>query len=157
MLAFWMDTLKSPPIKQLPCLKGHESKFQLRDSSVFDHFVGLALWRVNHFMRFRFNSTKQGLFVFSIDRSFAGKSAPAQNVITAWKVSKYGVLSGPYFHVLELNTGKYGLEKTQHLNTFHAVYAATFVVPIGVKRCIESINFELPYWKAVVNFSFGNH
>ena len=31
---------------------------------------------------------------------------------TAWKVSKYGVISGPYFPVFGLNTGKYGLEIT---------------------------------------------
>ena len=34
--------------------------------------------------------------------------------ITAWKMSKYGVFSGP-------NTGKYGPEKTPHLDTFYAV------------------------------------
>ena len=33
---------------------------------------------------------------------------------TAWKVSKYGVFSGP-------NAGKYGPEKTPYLGTFHAV------------------------------------
>ena len=31
---------------------------------------------------------------------------------TAWKVSKYGVVSGPYFPVFGLNTGKYGREIT---------------------------------------------
>ena len=40
---------------------------------------------------------------------------------TAWKWSKYGVSSGPYFPVFGLNTGKYGPEKTPYLNTFHAV------------------------------------
>ena len=40
---------------------------------------------------------------------------------TAWKVSKYGVFSGPYFPVFGLNTGKYGTAKTLYLNTFHAV------------------------------------
>ena len=34
--------------------------------------------------------------------------------ITAWKVSKYGVISGP-------NTGKYRREVTPYLDTFHAV------------------------------------
>ena len=34
--------------------------------------------------------------------------------LTAWKVSKYGVISSP-------NTGKYGPEITSHLDTFHAV------------------------------------
>ena len=40
------------------------------------------------------------------------------NVImfTAWKVSKYGVFSGP-------NTGKYGTEKIPYLDTFRAVIA----------------------------------
>ena len=37
-------------------------------------------------------------------------------------MSKYGVLSGPYFPVFSLNTGKYGPEKTPYLDTFHAVY-----------------------------------
>ena len=43
-------------------------------------------------------------------------------------MSKYGVLSGPYFSafgqylsVLSPNAGKYEPEKTPHLETFHAV------------------------------------
>ena len=40
---------------------------------------------------------------------------------TAWKVSKYGAISGPYFPVFSPNTGKYGPEKTPYLDTFHAV------------------------------------
>ena len=42
--------------------------------------------------------------------------------ITAWKMFKYGVISGPYFPVFSPNTGKYGLEITLYLETFHAVY-----------------------------------
>ena len=38
---------------------------------------------------------------------------------TAWKVSKHGVFSGPYFPVLSPCTGKNGPEKTNHLDTFH--------------------------------------
>ena len=34
---------------------------------------------------------------------------------------KYGIFSGPYFPVFELNTGKYGPEKTQYLDSFHTV------------------------------------
>ena len=41
--------------------------------------------------------------------------------LTAWKVSKYGVISGPYFPIFGLNTGKYGPEKTPYLDTFYAV------------------------------------
>ena len=39
-------------------------------------------------------------------------------VYTAWKVSKYWVISGPYFPVFSSNTGKYGPEITPYLNTF---------------------------------------
>ena len=40
---------------------------------------------------------------------------------TAWKLSKYGVFSGPFIPVFGLNTEKYGPEKTPYLDTFHAV------------------------------------
>ena len=52
---------------------------------------------------------------------------------TAWKVSNYGVFSGPYFlafglnteryvfSVFSLNARKYGPKKALNLNTFHAV------------------------------------
>ena len=36
-------------------------------------------------------------------------------------MSKYGVISGPYFLIFELNTRKYGSEITPYLDTFHAV------------------------------------
>ena len=39
----------------------------------------------------------------------------ASLTITAWKVSKYGVFSGP-------NTGKYGPGKTPYLDTFQTVW-----------------------------------
>ena len=57
-----------------------------------------------------------------------------KHIYTAWKVSKYGVISSPYFPVFGLNTeiyfvnlhipsdtGKYGPEITPYLDTFHAV------------------------------------
>ena len=59
---------------------------------------------------------------------------------TAWKVSKYGAFSSPYFPTFELNTGRYGVslrfeylsvfspntrkyvpEKIPYLDTFHTV------------------------------------
>ena len=43
------------------------------------------------------------------------------NIITEWKVSEYGVFSGPYFLVFGLNGRKYRSEKTPYLDTFHAV------------------------------------
>ena len=39
----------------------------------------------------------------------------------ARKVSKFGVFSVSYFPVFEVNTGKYGPEKTPYLDTFLAV------------------------------------
>ena len=50
--------------------------------------------------------------------------------ISAWKVSKYGVISGPYFHVFGLNTGKYGPEITPYLDTFHTVNCIIFIIKI---------------------------
>ena len=40
---------------------------------------------------------------------------------TVWKVSKYGVFSGPYFPVSSRNTGECGPEKTPCLDTFHVM------------------------------------
>ena len=37
-------------------------------------------------------------------------------------MSKYRVISGPYFLVFGLSTGKYGPEITPYLDTFYAVY-----------------------------------
>ena len=39
---------------------------------------------------------------------------------SAWKLSKYGVIYGPYFPVCGLNTRKNG-QKNPYLDTFHAV------------------------------------
>ena len=57
-----------------------------------------------------------------------------------WNVSKYGVISRPYFPVLGLNTeihknlsvfspntGKYGPEITPYLDTFHAVFGKIYI------------------------------
>ena len=38
-----------------------------------------------------------------------------------WKVSKYGVISGPFFPVFSPNTGKYGPEIAPDLDTFQVV------------------------------------
>ena len=37
---------------------------------------------------------------------------------TAWNEFKYGVISGPYFPVFGLNTGKYGPEIAPYLKSF---------------------------------------
>ena len=44
-----------------------------------------------------------------------------QLLIPAWKLSKYGVIFGPYFPVFIPNKGKYRAEITAYLETFHAV------------------------------------
>ena len=46
---------------------------------------------------------------------------PVMIMNTTRKVSKYGVISGPYFPVFSPNTGKYGPEIPPYLDTFHAV------------------------------------
>ena len=38
---------------------------------------------------------------------FTGALLPSQYLLTAWKVSKYGVISGPYFLAFGLNTERY--------------------------------------------------
>ena len=50
---------------------------------------------------------------------------PAKGV-TARKVAKYEVFSGPYFPVFSLNTGKYGQEKSPYLHSFRAVLLFNF-------------------------------
>ena len=62
-------------------------------------------------------------------------------------MSKYGVISGPYFPVFRLNTeiysvnlfspntGKYGPKITPYLNTFHAVYMIRFLLRYHCSGC----------------------
>ena len=60
-----------------------------------------------------------------------GKSPLRAKTCTAWKVSKYGVITGPHFSVFGLNTPylsvfspnteKYGPEITPYLDIFHAM------------------------------------
>ena len=64
-------------------------------------------------------------------KELTGNFAPLyQEIGTAWKMSKYGVFSGPYFPVFSPNTGtgKYGPEKPPYLDTFHAVRKSDFSV-----------------------------
>ena len=51
---------------------------------------------------------------------------------TAWKVSKYEIVSGPYFPVFSQNAGKYGPEKTPYLDTFHAVTKLNPILQIHI-------------------------
>ena len=53
--------------------------------------------------------------------NFSGEISKSRVILwaiyTAWKVSKYGVISGPYSPVFSPNTGKYGPEITPYLVT----------------------------------------
>ena len=75
---------------------------------------------------------------------------------TAWKVSKYGVISGPYFPAFGLktgkslsifspNAGKYGPEITPYLDTFHAVGA---LARHGLDTKFFTTNFLQTFGKA---------
>ena len=57
---------------------------------------------------------------------------------TAGKVSKYGVISGPYFPMFVLNTGKYGPE----IKTI--TYSDTIFtwLPSAMKQLLEKFYFE---------------
>ena len=69
-------------------------------------------------------------------------------------MSKYGVISGPYFAVFNPNTGKYGPEVTPYLDTFHAV---TDSVKLNAKfdisyRCVMKYMMILSF---ITFFSFA--
>ena len=58
--------------------------------------------------------------IFCVGR-YLEHQRPYRFAFTAYKMYKYGVISGPHFPVFGLNTGKYGPEITPFLDTFHAV------------------------------------
>ena len=61
-------------------------------------------------------------------------------------MSKYGVISGPYFPVFSPNTRKYGPEITPYLDPFPAVYvlyiALYFVMSYAVYTFLLSLKME---------------
>ena len=61
--------------------------------------------------------------------------------VTVWKVSTYGVFSGPYFPVLGLNTVKYGPKKTPYLNTFY-ILAVLKILQILQEKTSDSVTFS---------------
>ena len=81
---------------------------------------------------------------------------------TAWKVSKYGVISGLYFLVFGLNTEKYGPEITPYLDAFHAVSNKSFysrnihwLICLYIKICQKFAQFELRRAPVSVNNIFS--
>ena len=75
-----------------------------------------------------------------------------QKIFITWKLFEYGVFSGPYFHAFELNTGKYGPEKTPYLDTSHAVIIMRKIW-VGFKVKIQTINSMLYFKKDVYNIT----
>ena len=70
---------------------------------------------------------------------------------TAWKMSKYGVISGPYFPVFNPNTGKYRPEITPYLDTFHVVFSTLKHRNNGdvwKLLCYKSVQWKLSLSKA---------
>ena len=71
--------------------------------------------------------------------------------ITAWKVSKYGVIFGPYFpafdlSVFSLNAGKYVPEITPYLGTFQVVHVPLiwkFAGKSGINKICKIYNVTL--------------
>ena len=57
---------------------------------------------------------------------------------TAWKLSKYGAFSVPYFPVFAMNTGKHGPEKTSYLNIIRIAVTGDLGFGFGF--------FELQLW-----------
>ena len=69
------------------------------------------------------------------------------STFTAWKVSQYGVISGPYLPVFGLNTEIYGPEITLHLDNFHAAIICAIVACLACsffyfKQISNSISFS---------------
>ena len=64
--------------------------------------------------------------------------------LTASKVSKHVVTSGPYFPAFGLNTGKYGPEITPYLDTFHAVPVSLRMSVSGNQSVLDDVSIYVP-------------
>ena len=92
---------------------------------------GGVLWKrcfpVNFakFLRTPFSQNTSGRLLLALVNQTASRviwnEMTSHCIYTAWKVSKFGVISAPYFPIVGLNTGKYRPEITPYLSTFHAV------------------------------------
>ena len=88
---------------RIPSLKKSCQHCHLLSNSTCSNYNSFSYKQLNFF-----SSTFAGMTLYYSGHS--RKLIPR----TVWKVSKYGVFSGP-------NTGKYGLEKTPYLDTLHAI------------------------------------
>ena len=81
-------------------------------------------------------------------------------------MSKYAVISGPYFPVFSPNTGKYGPEITPYLDTFPAVYVLYivlyFIMSYAVYTFLLSLKWNPSFlsslWYLILNWFYKvNH
>ena len=75
-------------------------------------------------------SVKQNIAPTQVCCPWLDPSMKYYEINTAWKVSEYGVISGPYFPV-------FGLNITPYLDTFHTV-ADKFTPSITYKRIFSN-------------------
>ena len=125
-----IDPLSANPTKRSNTLKKFVGKLPTNFLSVFDLFVGLVLKgltiitgnncvlliSVQGFTEWNRSFTASDLFhmirqsiKFYIFRCHILMSTWRLKKVTGWKVSKYGVNSGPYFLVFGMNTEIYGI------------------------------------------------
>ena len=93
--------------------------------------TGVIKWRREKLMLLQFfGKNLKKLFSQNVFKDKDNANLRYQNIdikiYIVWTVSKYGVISGLYFPVFGLNTGKYGPEITPYLVTFHAVIEKIF-------------------------------
>ena len=77
---------------------------------------------------------------------------------TAWKVSKYGVFSGPYFTIFGLNTGKCGSRKNYVFGHFSRSVIKSWWLKISKTRARNGL-FLKSGWngQCCLNRGFGFH
>ena len=109
----------------------------------FFNFSWNELWmeKVTDQVIFMTSQKVSSQFFFLLVEIGHGKHRKLIMTYTAWKISKYGVISGPYFPVFSLKIGKYEPEITWYLDTFHAVMLFS-TVKNSVRKTAD-INYEL--------------
>ena len=121
----------------------------------------IVLWYLHIFIFMNFMTTLRNLcffffdsFIFSILFDFQklyGKWQPCiyLNIsITAWKVAKYGVISGPYFPV-------FGSEITPYFDSFHAV--KNYRISVSLLTFLSWFHYKFWLWKNHCCFLIGNY
>ena len=109
----------------------------------FFNFSWNELWmeKVTDQVIFMTSQKVSSQFFFLLVEIGHGKHRKLIMTYSAWKISKYGVISGPYFPVFSLKIGKYKPEITSYLDTFHAVMLFS-TVKNSVRKTAD-INYEL--------------